>query len=510
MLNSSSSRMPSRSGVGRIALILVVAGCGAPASRADEASDIASAKALSRAFRAVSKRIIPAVVKIKTTIRQQSFPADPALSGNNPPPNSPFENFFGDPRPGVPSAPGVPGAPAPGFKPSDAPMRSGLGSGVIIDAKGTILTNYHVVEGADEVLVELFDGKQFRAADVRTDEQSDLAVLRIKPDHDLSAATLGDSDKLEIGDWVLAVGHPFDLDSTVSSGIVSGKARVLPSGRRAEFLQTDAAINPGNSGGPLVNLDGEVVGINTAIASNSGGYQGIGFAIPANLAKWVAKQLVEKGTVQRAYLGVRIDEIRAEKAEELGIDPGKGVLVAEVFPDTPAAKAGLRKNDRVVAFAGHDVHNPRQLQELVEQTELGTSQTAQIVRDGKPQTVQVVASPLPKSFGLAGMVLQDPKLAAGSTLNELGIKVADLTKADIDRFDYKGFKEALIKEVETDGLAARAGIRSGMLVMQVDKKTVRSAADFHQAMKNQSLAKGVMLLVRTPERGSRLVQVRKE
>ena len=154
------------------------------------------------------------------------------------------------------------------------------------------------------------------------------------------------------------------------------------------------------------------------------------------------------------------------------------MLVAEVFPDTPAAKAGLRKNDRIVKFAGHEVHNPRQLQELVEQTELGTSQTAQIIRDGKPQTVQVVASPLPKNFGLAGAILQDPKLAAGSSVSELGIKIADLTKAEIERFGYKGFKGALVKEVEPDGLAARAGIRSGMLVMQVDKKPVRSAAEF--------------------------------
>ena len=234
-----------------------------------------------------------------------------------------------------------------------------------------------------------------------------------RPTIRLPAATLGDSDKLEIGDWVLAIGHPFDLDLTVSSGIISGKARILPSGRRADFLQTDAAINPGNSGGPLVNLDGEVVGINTAIASNNGSYQGVGFAIPANLAKWVTRQLIEKGSVQRAYLGVRIEEIRAEQAEELGVDPGDGVLVAEVFPETPAAKAGLRKNDRILKFAGHEVHNPRQLQELVEQTELGTSQSAQIIRDGKPQTVQVVASPLPKSFGLAGAILQDPKLATG-------------------------------------------------------------------------------------------------
>jgi serine protease Do len=381
----------------RIALVLVIACYGVSTSQADDVSDIAAAKSVSRAFRAVSKRVIPSVVKIKTTIRSRTLSADPTSPGNDSMPNSPFENFFRDQ--------------SPGYKPSDSPARSALGSGVIIDAKGIILTNYHVVEGADEVLVELSDGKQYRAADIKADEQSDLAVLRIKADRSLPAAILGDSDKLEIGDWVLAIGHPFDLDLTVSSGIISGKARILPSGRRVDFLQTDAAINPGNSGGPLVNLDGEVVGINTAIASNSGSYQGVGFAIPANLARWVTRQLVEKGSVQRAYLGVRIEEIRAEQAEELKVAPGEGVLIAEIFPDTPAAKAGLRKSDRIVKFGGHEVHNPRQLQELVEQTELGTSQAVQIVRDGKLQTVQVVASPLPKTYGLAGSILQDPKLA---------------------------------------------------------------------------------------------------
>ncbi len=504
----------------RIALMFIIACGSAPPSRADEASDIASAKSLSRAFRAVSKRIIPSVVRIRATVRPRTVRSDPALAGKNPPPDSPFKNFFGDPPPAS-GYPGIPGAPASGFMPSDPPARSGLGSGVIIDAKGIILTNYHIVEGADEVLVELSDGKQYRATDIKADEQSDLAVLRIKVDHSLPAATLGDSDKLEIGDWVLAIGYPcFDL--TISVGIISGKARVLPSGRRADFLQTDTAIGRGHSDGPLVNLDGEVVGINTTSASGAPGgapstlgpgrseYRGVDHAIPANRAKWIARQLIEKGSVQRAYLGVRIEESRAQQAEKPGIDHAKGVLIAEVFPDSPAAKAGLRKNDRILEFAGREVHNPRQLQELVEQTELGMSQTAQIVRDGKPQTVQVVASPMPKSLGLAGTILQDPKLAADSTVDDLGIKVADLTKADIERFDYKGFKGAVIKEVESGGLAAQAGIRGGMLITQVEKKAVRSAAEFKQAMKDQSLSKGVMLLIRTPEGGNRLVPLRKQ
>jgi serine protease Do len=233
----------------RTAIVLIIAFCAAP-SRGDEASDIASAKSVSRAFRAVSKRIIPSVVKIKTTIRSRALHLELPPSAGNPQPAVPPEKSSGDP--------------ASNSNPSDGPARSGLGSGVIIDSQGMILTNYHVIEGASEVLVELSDGKQFRAEDVKGDEQSDLAVLRIKAGHSLPAAALGDSDKLEIGDWVLAIGHPFDLDLTVSSGIISGKARVLPSGHRADFLQTDAAINPGNSGGPVVNLDGDGGGINMA------------------------------------------------------------------------------------------------------------------------------------------------------------------------------------------------------------------------------------------------------
>jgi len=479
----------------RLTLLLIIVAHSVATCQADDTSDIAAAKSVARAFRAVSKRIIPTVVKIKTTTRPRTFRANPTSPAGEPLPDSPFENFFNDS--------------APGYAPSDAPARGGLGSGVIIDAKGIILTNYHVVAKADEVLVELSDGKQFRAAEVKADEPSDLALLRITADHRLPAAILGDSDKLEIGDWVLAIGHPFDLDSTVSSGIISGKARTLPSGRRVDFLQTDAAINPGNSGGPLVNLDGEVVGINTAIASNSGSCQGVGFAIPANLAKWVAKQLIEKGSVQRAYLGVRIEAIRAERAPEPGVAPGQGVLVADVVPDSPAAKAGLRKNDRIVKFGRREIRNPRQLQEFVEQTEAGTSQAIQIVRDGKSQTVQVATSPLPKTFGLAGSILQEPMVAGRSSVIELGIKVGDPTKAEIERFGYMGFKGVLAKEVEADGLAARAGIRSGMLIMQVDKVPVHSTTEFNMAMKTQSLSRGVMLLIRTPDGGNRLVQLRK-
>jgi len=254
-------------------------------ARAQEDDAVDQAKSLSRAFRAAAKKVLPTVVTVRTVVKpHEEKKGEP---GQNPFKGTPFEDLFGDEVPGfnfdVPETPEL-----------------GLGSGVIIDASGIVLTNNHVVEGADEVVVRLADGRELPATDIKVDARTDLAVLRIKASEPLPAAPLGDSDKLEIGDWVIAVGNPFELEGTVSAGIISAKGRTLGSVGRARFLQTDAAINPGNSGGPLVNLDGEVVGINTAIFSRSGGYQGIGFAIPINLAKWVTPQLIRGGRVERA------------------------------------------------------------------------------------------------------------------------------------------------------------------------------------------------------------------
>ncbi len=470
--------------------------------RAEDPGAVQSARALSRAFRAAAKKVIPTVVKIKTTTKARRLPESENRPRANPFQGTPFEDFFNDDTPGF------------HFQvPRGIPQREGLGSGVIIDPKGIILTNNHVVEGADDVLVELADGRQFHVAagEIKTDENSDLAVVRIKAPADLPAATLGDSDKMEIGDWVLAIGNPFDLDLTVSAGIISGKARTLPSGRRAEFLQTDAAINPGNSGGPLVNLDGEVVGINTAIASNNGGYQGVGFAIPINLAKWVTAQLIRSGTVQRAYLGVKIEEITAELAQKLGVDRGHGVLVAEVYGNTPAAKAGLREGDIIVRFAGHEVHNPRQLQEVVEQSPLGSAQPVEILRDGKPQTLSVPVSALPKDFGVALAPAMGHGHAGppGFNSKDLGLEVSDLSKNLADRLGYAGFSGVVVTGVDRDGIAAEAGIRESMLILRVGKKPVRSAADFSAALKTESLANGILLLVRTADGGNRFIVLRR-
>jgi serine protease Do len=495
MLISHIPRRLTRCRILSIILAIFIACCAEPAVRADDAADIASAKSLSRAFRAVSKRIMPSVVKIRTASRPRVPHVNPATNDRATQPDSPFENFFSDRDSET--------------TPARSPTRRAVGSGVIIDPKGVILTNHHVVAGADEVTVELGDGRQFSAFDVKSDEQSDLAIVRIKADHGLPAAALGDSDKLQVGDWVLAVGHPFDLDVTVSSGIIGGKARVLPSGRRVDFLQTDAVINPGNSGGPLVNLDGEVVGINTAIASNSGSHQGVGFAVPVNLAKWVVGQLLQTGTVERAYLGVRVEEIRGDKAEQLGIEPGQGVLVAKVFPDTPAAKAGLRADDRIVKFAGREVHSPRQLQESVEQSKPGVTQAMEIMRDGKPLSVEIVVSPLPRSFGLVGAILREPQAAGDAEVQGLGLRIGGSARAEIEQRAYSGSRGALVTEVEPGGAAAKAGIRAGALIEQVGDTTVASAAEFNRAMTTQAATKGVTLLIRTPDGGTRLVQLKR-
>jgi serine protease Do len=266
---------------------------------------------------------------------------------------------------------------------------------VIVSADGLILTNNHVVQDADEVLVRLGDGREFKATDIKTDPMSDLAVLRIKDAGMLRSAKLGESDKLAIGDWVIAIGSPFNLEATVSAGIISGKGRGISQIRRGSLIQTDAAINPGNSGGPLVNLDGEVVGINTAIASRSGGNQGIGFAIPIDRAKWVSRELLEHGAVRRAFLGIRISELLPDEAKRLGRPARSGVHVVMVLPDGPSAIAGLKVDDVIVDFAGIVVRRPRDLQDAVEQKPLESKQEVKVYRDGMITTLQVTLGALP-------------------------------------------------------------------------------------------------------------------
>ncbi|NQT11757.1 MAG: Do family serine endopeptidase [Planctomycetes bacterium] len=458
---------------------------------------VEQAKGLSRAFRSAAKQVLPTVVEVRTVVKPR--PAGDSPTRENPFRGSPLEDFFGDQGPNF-RFHGMPDAPRPG-----------LGSGVIIDASGIVLTNNHVVKDADEVKVRLGDGREFDAVEIKTDERSDLAVLRIEAKDSLPAARLGDSDELEIGDWVLAIGNPFELEQTVSAGIISGKRRNLGSVQRATFLQTDAAINPGNSGGPLVNLDGEVVGINTAIFSRTGGNQGIGFAIPANLAKWITPQLIERGEVARAYMGVSIVDIDTELAGRLDVPLGAGVVVATIGEGSPAEEAGLEEDDVIVSFDGHRIRTAPDLQELVERSAADSRHELKILRGGEPQMLPVVVKTMTKDFEAA---MQRSRFGGRMGTSEfyqdrqLGIAVIDMTKAFSERLGYRGLNGVLIRDVDAGRIAAQAGLRGGMLITHVGDNPVQNVAEYEEAVKGESLKAGITLEVHS-DRGKQTIKLQK-
>jgi serine protease Do len=445
-----------------------------PTSDPEVASALAQAKSLSRAFRYAAQQVIPTVVKIRTVTL-------PDRLGGERLPNFPFGEMF--PNPETPFS--------PRFQPSP-----GLGSGVVIHPEGIVLTNRHVVEDSQEVRVQLNDGREFRAVDVRSDDQTDLAVVRIIPDGPLPAARLGDSDQLEIGDWVIAIGHPFELEQTVSAGIISAKGRTLSAVQRARFLQTDAAINPGNSGGPLVNLEGEVVGINTAIFSRTGGNQGIGFAIPINLAKWVVPQLIEFGRVPRSYIGIELLELSATDAKRAGAE--YGVLVGGVFPGSPAEKAGLRREDIIISYDGRPIRHAADLQELVERSPADTEHQIEVLRGGKKIALTVVVKAMPEDFG--------PKSLGGFYQNrEWGMLATDMTPQAARRLGVKINRGVLVIHVDPGRPAAVAGLREGMIIVEVGGKAVANTAEFREAIRNFSLSEGIPITVESRDGQQQLI-----
>jgi serine protease Do len=387
----------------------------------------------------------------------------------------------------------------------------GIGSGVIIDESGIILTNNHVVAGGGDVVVRLHDGREYKAVEVKTDPKTDLAVVRIEGAEDLKVADLGDSEESQVGDWVLALGDPFGLEGTVTAGIISAKGRGIGITDRESFLQTDAAINPGNSGGPLVNLDGQVVGINTAIHSRSGGNQGVGFAIPINLAKWVSKQLIEDGVVRRAYLGVMIQPVNHQLAEQFGVKAKQGVVVSGVQDGTPAEKAGLKAGDVIVEFGGKPVNSPQQLQGLVEQTPIGSKSDLVVVRDGKRVKLNVTVRQQPDEYGLASMRRQgsQPGETESFRFERLGMDVETLTDEVAEQLGVKADHGVVITNVRSGGVADRAGLETGMVIVEAGRKPVKSAGDLEKALTDESLEKGLLLLVRT-QSGSSFVVLRAE
>ena len=469
---------------------------------------IGVANALSNGFRSVSKHVLPSVVAIENrpdtswqTAKKPSQPEGKRFGQANPFKGTPFEDMFPD---GIPVNPGQPMNPGqPGLR--QAPrFQGGIGSGVIIDSAGVVLTNNHVVAGGGKVIIKTHDGREFVATEVLTDPQTDIAVVKFQGDANLVAARIGNSDEMEVGDWVVALGQPFGLQSTVTAGIVSAKNRGIGITDRENFIQTDAAINPGNSGGPLVNLRGEVIGINTAISSRDGGNNGVGFAVPSNLARWVSDQLLANGRVNRSYLGVGIQPVNYELSTQLGVAPGSGVVVTNVFPDTPAAKSGLKPGDVIVNFDGRAVATPQQLQLAVERSPLGKSLTMDVVRDGKSIELTYQPEAAPGDFG--ANTRSAPKPAA-TKMNSLGLEISNLTKDVAKQLGMENGSGVVVTSVQDESPAAAAGIEAGMVIVQVNRQAVTKVDDFEKIVKADTDG-SILLLVRS-EQGSRFVVVSK-
>ncbi|QDT11916.1 Do family serine endopeptidase [Planctomycetes bacterium K23_9] len=456
------------------------------------------ANSLSQAFRNVADRVLPSVVAIENRPdtswhSAKPSPDDGAMNVPNPFKGTPLEDMFRGGQ--IPMHPGM--------TPRQSPRsQGGIGSGVIIDAEaGIVLTNNHVVEGGGKVIVKTQDGREFEAIEVFTDPKTDIAVVKINGDSSLTAAKIGNSDATSVGDWVVALGQPFGLESTVTAGIVSAKNRGIGITDRENFIQTDAAINPGNSGGPLVNLYGEVIGINTAISSRGGGNNGVGFAVPSNLAQWVSNQLVANGTVQRAYLGVAIQPVGYDLANQLGVAPKGGVAVTNVFPDTPAAKTGFKSGDVIVKFGETKVSTPQQLQLAVERSPMGKPVSVEVVRDGKTITLSYAPEAAPSDFAGNGK----SKAPSGMKMSSLGIEVSTLTADVAKQLGVQEESGVVITQVQDGSRAQRAGLKPGMVVSQVNRQDVKSAADFDKVVKADE--DGTILMLVRSEQGSRFVVI---
>jgi serine protease Do len=473
------------------------------ASAAGSPQGVAGARELSSAFRDAAKAALPAIVRIETTGKSMQVSGQ-ERGGEDPLEGTPFGDLFR-------RDPGLREYFRRGAPRGQTPAPHGMGSGFIIEESGIILTNNHVVANAESVKVKLHDGREFSASDIKTDPRTDVAILRIHADGNLPTIRMGNSDAVEIGDWVLAVGSPFGLEATVTAGIISAKGRGMNITEREDFLQTDAAINPGNSGGPLVNLNGEVIGINTAISTRSGGYDGVGFAVPINLAHWVAEQLIQKGTVSRAYLGVAIQPIDSELSKQFGVPVGKGALITDVRPDSPAAKAKLEPGDLILKFNGKEIHGPRDLQGVVERLKTGSKYPMLLVRDGKETTVDVTAQEMPKNYSLASEDLGPqnrgaPENPKADSYPELGVEIEAVQRDVLQQLGFQSeVSGVVVTAVKPDSPAAAAGLREGLVISKVGARKVNSPADFKEALKSVSLDRGILMLVRTPRGGTHIV-----
>ncbi len=439
--------------------------------------DIALLDRTAKAFAAVVNKAKPAVVfvQVEKTIEKSRASAQF---------QDPFEFFFNDPFFERFFGPQL----RPKRRRPQKFKQRGQGSGFIISKDGYILTNNHVVGEADVIKVKLADGRQFKAKLVGTDPQSDVAVIKIDADN-LPVMPLGDSDKLEVGEWVIAIGNPFGLTQTVTVGVVSAKGRSrIGINDYEDFIQTDAAINPGNSGGPLVNIHGEAIGINTAIFSRSGGYMGIGFAIPINMARAIEQQLIKQGKVVRGWLGVVIQDIDEDLAKSFGLKDTEGALIAEVSKGSPAEKAGLKEGDVIKKLNGRKIESVDELRNRIALTRPGTKIELEVLRNGKRKTLDVTIGEQPSGAMQA--------ISQNEMLKKLGLGVQELTAELADQFGYQEGQGVLISEVEPGSPAAQVGMRPGQLIEEVNRKHVHNMDEFLEALSVSKRTKRVLFKIR--------------
>lgn len=438
-------------------------------------------------FTGLVEEASPAVVNISTTTkvtRQQPNPRSGPAPGPGPGPHgqqrpeTPFDEFlrrfFGDDFGGL-----------------EEFDEQSLGSGFIVSDDGYVLTNNHVIGNADEIIVRLSDRREFVAEVVGTDERSDVALLKIDAE-DLPVARIGRSADLKVGSWVVAIGSPFGFDHTVTAGIVSAKGRSLPNENYTPFIQTDVAINPGNSGGPLLNMEGEVVGVNSQIFSRTGGFMGLSFAIPIDLAMEVVDQLRTKGHVSRGWLGILIQDVTRELAESFGMSRPVGALVARVLPDSPAEAAGIQVGDIIVEYNGRPVESSSALPPMVGATAVDSDAEVKVMREGEERTLKVTISELPEDDAQAS-----GRSAPSGTIERIDVRVSDLTEEQ--RAELDGRSGVLVDSVE-QGAAARAGVRRGDIILRFDNVEIENVAQLRKLVEEAPAGKSVPLLVQ--RRGS--------
>lgn len=432
-------------------------------------------------FADLAEHLRPSVVNISTTqvVKGQRrtmprFPFPSPFGGERDPFEEFFERFFG------------------GEGQQREFRRRSLGSGFIINKEGYIVTNNHVVENATDIKVSLTDKDEYDAKVIGRDPKTDVALIKIDTRKDLPAAALGDSSQLRVGEWVMAIGNPFGLDHTVTAGIVSAKGRIIGAGAYDDFIQTDASINPGNSGGPLFNMNGEVIGINTAIVATG---QGIGFAIPINMAKELLVPLREKGRVVRGWLGVQVQRVTPELAKSFGLERDRGALVADVMPDTPAERAGLERGDIIVEFNDRKIEEMTDLPRIVATTPPGVEVPVKLMRKGQEKVVQVKIAELK----------EEQVAAAGGTLEEsLGMTVQELTPEIAQNLGVTDTKGVVVSNVDEGSPADEAGIRRGDVILEVNQRKVESLKDYRAAIGRVSGADSLLLLLR---RGNNVLYV---